>query len=122
MLRVDHPSDKALQVPYYRKESLSIAPFARQNYLDPAYRALRTNRHTFVRTSEDEFFLFDDLEDPFQLNNLADNPGEAEIRKALEQELVRQLEKIGDPFRGKEYYLEKWGYEVDDTGCVPYGR
>ncbi len=101
---------------------MSVSPFARQNYLDPAYRAVRTDRHTFVRTSDNEIFFFDDVEDPYQLRNLADNPGAAEIGKALEQDLSRRLEMIGDPFREKEYYLEKWEYEVDETGCVPYTR
>ncbi len=101
---------------------MSVSPFSRQNYLDPAYRAIRTRRHTFVKTSEDEYYLFDDVEDPCQLNNLADNPEAAGVRKELEWQLRRQLEKIGDPFREKEYYLEKWGYEVDDVGNVPYGK
>ena len=36
--------------------------------------------------------------------------------------MSQQLEKIGDPFREEEYYLEKWGYEVDEFGNVPYSR
>ena len=101
---------------------MSVSPFARQNYLDPAYRAVRTDRHTFVRTSDDEIFFFDDVEDPYQLRNLADDPEAADLRDGLEQELKRQLERIGDDFREKEYYLEKWGYEVNEEGYVPYTR
>ena len=73
-------------------------------------------------TSEGTYFLFDDVEDPYQLNNLADVPEAAEVRKELKQELTRQLEKIDDPFKEKEYYLEKWGYEVGEHGNVPYSR
>ena len=101
---------------------MSISPFSGKNYLDPAYRAVRTSRYTFVRTSDDDCYLFDDVEDPYQLNNLADVSEAAEIRKNLEQELARQLEKIEDPFKEKEYYLEKWGYEVGEGGAVPYSR
>ena len=53
---------------------MSVSPFSGGNYLDPAYRAVRTNRHTFVRTSEEGYYLFDDVEDPYQLKNLADTP------------------------------------------------
>ncbi|MDP6042081.1 MAG: sulfatase [Candidatus Latescibacteria bacterium] len=101
---------------------MSISPFSGKNYFDPAYRALRTNRYTFVRTSDDDYYLFDDVEDPFQLNNLADDSDAVEIRKDLEQELVQQLDEIDDPFREKEYYLEKWGYEIGKHGEVPYSR
>ena len=101
---------------------MSVSPFSGNNCLDPAYRAIRTNRHTFVWTSEDVYYLFDDVEDPYQLKNLADTPEMTDAQKELEQELSEQLEKIGDPFREKEYYLEKWGYEVGEFGNVSYSR
>ena len=101
---------------------MSVSPFSERNYLDAAYRAIRTNRYTFVRTSDTEYYLFDDVEDPYQLNNLFGTPELAGVQKDLEQELSKQLEKIGDPFKKKEYYLEKWEYEVGDFGDVPYSR
>ena len=101
---------------------MSVAPFSQENYLDPAYRAVRTNRHTLVWTSDDRYYLFDDAKDPYQLENLADKADAANLQQELEQELAGQLEKIGDSFRAKEYYLEKWGYEVDHYGTVPYSR
>ena len=101
---------------------MSVSPFSERNYLDAAYRAIRTNRYTFVRTSDTEYYLFDDVEDPYQLNNLFGTPELAGVQKDLEQELSKQLEKIGDPFKKKEYYLEKWGYEVGGFGDVPYSR
>ena len=101
---------------------MSVSPFSGKNHRDPAYRALRTHRHTFVRTSDGQRYLFDDVEDPYQLRNLADEPEAAGISSGLQQELERQLKGIDDPFREKEYYLEKWGYEVNDTGEVPYSR
>ena len=101
---------------------MSVSPFSGGNVLDPAYRALRTSRHTFVRTSEDESYLFNDGEDPYQLRNLAGNPEAAGLQQELERELARQLEMIDDSFREKEFYLAKWGYEVDKDGNVPYSR
>ena len=101
---------------------MSVSPFSGGNVLDPAYRAIRTSRHTFVLTSEDESYLFNDVEDPYQLRNLAGNPEAAGLQQELEQELARQLEEIDDSFREKEYYLDKWGYEVDKDGSVPYSR
>lgn len=101
---------------------MSVSPFSGKNHLDPAYRAIRTHQHTFVLTSEGERYLFDDVEDPYQLRNLANLDASADLRTQLEQELARQLERIDDPFKEKQYYLEKWGYEVNATGEVPYSR
>ena len=100
---------------------MSVSPFNFTSYLDPAYRAIRTSRYTFVKTTEDVYYLFDDVEDPYQLKNLATTEV-VDFQKEFEQELSQQLEKIGDPFREKEYYLKKWGYEVDEFGQVPYLR
>ena len=101
---------------------MSVSPFSGKNFLDPAYRALRTNRHTYVRTADGQRYLFDDVNDPYQLRNMTDTPEAADLQSGLERELVRQLKEIDDPFREKEYYLEKWGYAVNKTGEVPYSR
>ena len=34
--------------------------------------------------------------------------------------LTHLLAENGDPFREESYYLEKWGYEVDEMGNVTY--
>jgi arylsulfatase A-like enzyme len=101
---------------------MSVSPFANNNYLDPTYRALRTSRHTYVQTGEGAVYLFDDVEDPHQLKNLVGTPDSARIAKALKEELSKQLQEIDDPFREREYYLTKWGYETDEMGIVPYTR
>lgn len=101
---------------------MSISPFSNRNYLDPAYRAIRTSRYTFVRTNENVEYLFDDIEDPYQLNNLANTPESSDIQNQLSQKLAQQLETINDPFEQSSYYLEKWGYEVDKHGAVPYSK
>ena len=101
---------------------MSISPFSARNHGDPGYRAVRTSRYTWARTTRGECYLFDDLQDPYQLKNLADDPNSAGIRKALEQQLARLLAQIDDPFREESYYLEKWGYEVDEVGNVPYSK
>ena len=32
------------------------------------------------------------------------------------------LAQIDDPFHKESYYLEKWGYQVDEIGNVPYTK
>ena len=101
---------------------MSISPFSRKNHGDRGYRAVRMNRLTWVRTTAGECYLFDDLKDPYQLKNLADEPDAAGTRRELEQVLTRLLAQIEDPFREESYYLEKWRYQVDEVGNVPYSQ
>jgi len=101
---------------------MSISPFSNRNYLDPAYRAIRTHRYTFVKTDRNDIYLFDDIKDPYQLNNLAHTPEAADIQIQLAQKLSVQLNKINDPFKESSYYLKKWGYETDKHGAVPYSK
>ena len=101
---------------------MSVSPFSGKNFFEPAYRAVRTSRYTFVKTAGEGDYLFDDVEDPYQLSNLVDVPEAEDVRKMLEQILADELEKIDDPFREKEYYLEKWGYEVGEHGVVAYSN
>jgi arylsulfatase A-like enzyme len=100
---------------------MSISPFS-INFPDPGYRAVRTNRYTWARKTDGECHLYDALNDPYQLRNLADDPQAADIRKDLEEVLTRLLVQIDDPFREAGYYLAKWGYEVDEIGNVPYSQ
>jgi arylsulfatase A-like enzyme len=113
---------EAVEIDDHTALYMSVSPFSGKNYLDPAYRALRTHSHTYVRTGDGEHYLFNDVEDPYQLENLADSADARETQATLEQELQRQLDKIDDPFREGDYYLDKWGYEVNQTGEVPYSR
>ena len=101
---------------------MSVSPFSRVNFPDAGYRALRTRQHTWARRSDGECHLYDDLNDPFQLNNLAADSENKAVRDELEKTLRRLLEGIGDPFREESYYLEKWGYEIDEVGNVPYAN
>ena len=101
---------------------MSVAPFSGKNFLESAYRAVRTHRYTFVKTVDGQFYLFDDVADPYQLHNLAHDPDAVEIRSQLEAELAERLKKVDDPFREKTYYLEKWGYETGAYGDVPYAH
>ena len=99
---------------------MSVSPFSRVNHLDTGYRAVRTRQYTWARKSDGECHLYDGLNDPYQLNNLAADTGETALRNELEGTMERSLAQIGDPFREESYYLQKWGYEVDEIGNVPY--
>ncbi|KKM64443.1 hypothetical protein LCGC14_1501340 [marine sediment metagenome] len=84
------------------------------------YRGVRTARHTYVRTLEGPWLLFDNAKDPYQQDNLVDRPEHKAIQQQLEAILTRKLTETKDRFRPGAEYIKKWGYTVDETGTVPY--
>jgi len=77
------------------------------------YRGVRTERYTYARDLKGPWLLFDNDQDPYQLNNQINQPEYFEIQKELEEELNRLLKKTGDEFREADYYMKKWNYDYD---------
>lgn len=86
------------------------------------YRAIRTARHTYVRGIDGPWLMYDDETDPLQMNNLVGMATHAELQEQLEGKLKAELAKIGDDFRPKGYYLEKFGLAVNEAGYIPYTK
>lgn len=86
-----------------------VAPFGG---LKPGeeYRAIRTDRYTYVRGLNGPSDLYDDVKDPGQMENLVAKPEFAALVAKLDGHLQTRLKKIGDAFKPAEVYLEKWGY------------
>lgn len=98
-------------------------PFGQFNRVEHAgveYRGLRTVRYTYVRTRAAPWLLYDNQADPYQLNNLINHPDHQALRQSLDAELTRRLDQRHDTFEAGDTYLKKWGYQVDQTGTVPY--
>ncbi len=88
---------------------MNVHPFD-VNMGDKEYRAIRTSRYTYARSPEGPFMLFDNENDPDQLNNLLDNSDFEKIQAELDKKLDFELERIGDKdFKPRDYYLEKFG-------------
>jgi arylsulfatase A-like enzyme len=81
-------------------------------YEDDEYCAIKTATHTYAKTPDGPAMLFDNNEDPLQLNNLVGNAGYLEIQKELDVQLMNELARIGvDGVKPRSYYLEKFGFE-----------
>ena len=102
---------------------MNVSPFA--NSVSPAksksYRAIQTNRYTYVRSLEGPWLLYDDEKDPYQLSNLIGESGSEKLTKEMDAKLQAQLKRIGDDFRPGKDYLTEWGYQIGGHGSVPYG-
>ena len=75
-----------------------------------SWRGVRTQRYMYARRESEPWVLYDLEKDPYELNNLANDPGSAEIREELEGKLSEWMEKTGDSW---EY---DWTAPLEDDG------
>ena len=84
------------------------------------YRGVRTRRYTYVRDLKGPWLLYDNEQDPYQLDNLCHKPEHAALQARLEAVLSKRLKGTHDEFLSGGDYIKKWGYEVDESGTVRY--
>lgn len=99
---------------------MGVAPFSKARDANREYRAIRTDRYTYVRDLKGAWLLYDDEKDPYQMNNLANKPEAASLQSELDAKLQAELKKQGDEFRDGQYYIDLWGYNVRNGGSIPY--
>jgi arylsulfatase A-like enzyme len=73
------------------------------------WRGVRTARYTYARDLDGPWLLFDNLEDPYQLRNLAHEPAAAGLRDDLEAELRAWMAAIGDALEPVEALMARHG-------------
>ena len=73
------------------------------------WRGIRSERFTYAvyKTGRQEF-LFDNLQDPYQLHNLLRDPAFADTVNALRAEMYAKMDAVGDKFRWNSYYQRHW--------------
>jgi arylsulfatase A-like enzyme len=84
------------------------------------YRGVRTRRYTYARGLDGPWLLFDNEADPYQQTNLCGRPEHAKLQTDLDRTLAALLKDTHDDFQPAQYYLDKWGYQTDKSGTVPY--
>jgi len=97
---------------------MNVSPFAGDF---DEYRGVYTSRYSYVETLDGPSMLFDMEKDPLQMNNLANIPEHEELQKHMSLSLQRELEKVGDDFMPRQYYIDKWNYTLSEYGYIPYG-
>jgi len=86
------------------------------------YRGLRTRRYTYVRDLNGPWLLYDNKQDPYQMNNLCNKSEHGELQKRLESILSQKLKDTDDEFLSGWDYIKKWGHRVDESGTAPYSK
>ena len=73
------------------------------------WRAYRTKRYTYAIFKKGETeFLFDNVNDPLQMTNLAANPAYSTLKNKMREEMFQKMEVNNDKFRWNSYYRDHW--------------
>jgi arylsulfatase A-like enzyme len=100
----------------------AYAPFAdwRPGNGGREYRGVRTERYTYARTLDGPWLLFDNHADPYQLQNLVNQPSYRDLQLCLEEQLRTILAEQGDEFLPAGALCERWGYHgLTADGAIP---
>ena len=84
------------------------------------YRGIYTDQYSYVKSLEGPWLLYDHQKDPLEMDNLAGKAGFEDLQEEMERMLMRELEKVGDPFLPRQYYIDKWGYRLGEGNYIPY--
>lgn len=95
-------------------------PFHQWNYSSGGreYRGVRSERFTYVRDLNGPWLLFDNVLDPFQMNNLLGIDEYIFIQSDLERQLQEWLKKTNDNFLPGSEYMKLWNYTWDRNDSI----
>ena len=95
-------------------------PFHQWNYGvgGREYRGVRTERFTYVHDLNGPWLLYDNLVDPYQMNNLIGTDEMIFIQSDLENQLQELLLKTNDKFLTGADYMKMWNYSWDNSDSL----
>ena len=86
------------------------------------YRGVRSRQYTYVRALDGPWLLFDNRNDPYQMDNLIGRPSHRAVQERLEARLRHWLAAMGDEFLPGTEYMRRFGYPMGRQGEIPYGN
>lgn len=85
------------------------------------YRGIRTEQYTYVIDLKGPWLLFDNINDPYQMNNLINNESPTPLQREMDKLLHQKMDEYNDEFLYGMDYVNQWGYKVDEkTQTVKY--
>ncbi|MBN1934200.1 MAG: sulfatase [Anaerolineae bacterium] len=84
------------------------------------WRGLRSRRYTYVVDRDGPWMLYDNEIDPYQMNNVVNDPEYAPIRAELDAGLRERLAARGDRFLPGQDLIRAAGYPVNGQGDPVY--
>ncbi len=77
------------------------------------YRGVRTTRYTYCRDLNGPWLLYDNEKDPFQMENLVNQPQYTDLQKRLNDRLEDLLKQTADEFLPGPELIKRCGYVVN---------
>ena len=95
-------------------------PFHQWNYKKGGkeFRGIRTEKYTYAKDLNGPWLLYNNVEDPFQLENLVNKVAYKNLQDDLEKKLNKILDKHNDQFLPGEAYMKAFGYEWDGSDAL----
>ncbi|MDO8683296.1 MAG: sulfatase [Armatimonadota bacterium] len=84
------------------------------------WRGVVTERYTYARYKNEPWILYDDISDPYQMNNLISDSASDGLRSEMEKELGNWLSSMDDSFQTEDELAERFGIERNESGFAPY--
>ncbi|MDP4240968.1 MAG: DUF4976 domain-containing protein, partial [Bacteroidota bacterium] len=84
------------------------------------FRGVRTSRYSYVKDLKGSIYLFDNIKDPYQMNNLVNKPSDDSIQNDMEKRLSTALRLADDDFLPEYKYLDKFGIFLTPGGYPPF--
>lgn len=78
--------------------------------ISEGWRGVRTQRYMYARYESRPWVLYDLEKDPYELNNLINDPGSKEIMAKMDKALTQWMQKTGDS------WSLNWTHPVEDKG------
>ncbi len=99
---------------------MNVCPFGNE-YNNNEYRGIRTSQYTYVCSPEGAYMMYDNLNDPYQMDNLLENREYKSLQIELDKKLNKELNKIADDnFKDRQYYLKKWNLKLNRGKVIDY--
>ena len=73
------------------------------------WRGFRTKQYTYaIYLRDGEELLFDNIQDPLQMRNLAREEAFAGLLREMKAKMAREMARVNDRFHPVSYYRENW--------------
>ena len=95
-------------------------PIMYRNWSFKEWRGVVTKKYTYARFRDKPWILYDDINDPYQLENLIESPEHKNIFSSLDDKLQKWLKDLNDPFESSEDVVKRYKLSTDENLCVPY--
>jgi arylsulfatase A-like enzyme len=83
-------------------------------------RGIRTERYTYIIDLNGPWLLYDNVKDPYQLENLCNLKDFEMLQNEMHCHLKKMLHERHDQFLNSMEYISKWGYTLNEHDTVPY--